>query len=241
MSSPRCNAVAVKTHRLTAYVVWVLIAALGNSLAWAAEQPADGGLAVPYRFGDVERWAPVFERPQRDGYQMPARVVATLGIEPGDIVADVGAATGYFTRRFAQAVGETSLVYAVDIEAGMLTWLDKRAKTEGIDNIETRVATVSDSHLPDHCCDLIFLCNTYHMIAARVDYLKHLQHKLKPGGRIVIIDWRKKPLPRGPNPKWKLTATQVADETARAGLCAADRPEFLPYQYFFILSPCGNG
>jgi len=121
-----------------------------------------------------------------------------------------------------------------------MTWLDKRAKAEGIGNIETLVATASDSRLPDRCCDLIFLSNTYHMIAARVDYLKHLQRKLKRGARIVIIDWRKKPLPRGPEPKWKLTAAQVADETARAGLCAVDQPEFLPFQYFFILRPCSQ-
>jgi ubiquinone/menaquinone biosynthesis C-methylase UbiE len=221
-------------------VVWLIFSALGNNLAWSAERLANDALAVPYRFDDVERWAAVFERPQRDSYQMPERIMSTLDLSPGLVVADVGAATGYFARRFARAVGETGLVYAVDIEPGLLAWLDQRAKTEGIKNIKTFIATASNSRLPARCCDLIFLCNTYHMIAARVDYLEHLQHKLKRGGHIVIIDWRKKPLPRGPKPEWKLTAAQVAEETARAGLCAVYRPEFLPYQYFFILRPCAN-
>lgn len=209
-----------------------------HSLAGGADRPAVEGLAVPYRFDDVERWAAVLERPQRDLYQMPERVIDRLDLSPGLVVADVGAATGYFARRLARAVGEEGLVHAVDIEPGLLAWLRRRARAEGIDNIRTRLASASDSRLADACCDLIFLCNTYHMITARVDYLEHLQHKLKPGGRIVIIDWRKRPLPRGPEPQWKLSATQVAEETAAAGLCLLDRPEFLPYQYFFVLRPC---
>ena len=76
------------------------------------------------------------------------------------------------------------------------------------------------------------------MIAARVHYLAHLQDKLKPAGRIAIIDWHKGPLPHGPRPQWKLSAGQVTEETAAAGLCLLDRPEFLPYQYFFVLQRC---
>jgi ubiquinone/menaquinone biosynthesis C-methylase UbiE len=230
------KAAAAKINARTLCLTGLLLTALGSNPA-----RADDGLAVPYRFDDVERWAEVFERPQRDSYQMPERVLATLDLAAGVVVADVGAATGYFARRFARAVGGSGRVYAVDIEAELLAWLDERARREGIENISTLVATATDSRLPDHCCDLIFLCNTYHMIAARVAYLNHLQRKLKPGGRVVIIDWRKKPLPRGPRPEWKLTARQVAEETGRAGLCAVDQPEFLPYQYFFVLRPCNNG
>jgi SAM-dependent methyltransferase len=219
----------------------LLLAALGSALAGAAGLSAEEALAVPYRFGDVQRWAPIFENPQRDRYQMPERVIASLGLAPGAVVADVGAATGYFARRFARVLGHAGHVFAVDIEPALLTYLDARARSEGIRNLQTVTATPTDSHLPAACCDLIFLCNTYHMIGPRVDYLSHLQDKLKPGGRIAIIDWRKQPLPRGPKPEWKLTAAQVAQEAARAGLCSVDRPDFLPYQYFFILRPCLAG
>lgn len=219
----------------------LLLAVLGSALAGAAGPTPEEALAVPYRFGDVQRWAPVFENPQRDRYQMPERVIASLDLAPGDVVADVGAATGYFARRLARALGNAGRVFAVDIEPAPLAYLDERAHSEGIRNLQTVTATPTDSHLPVACCDLIFLCNTYHMIGPRVDYLSHLQDKLKPGGRIAIIDWRKQPLPRGPQPEWKLTAAQVAQEATRAGLCIVDRPEFLPYQYFFILRPCPGG
>ena len=206
-----------------------------------AEQPArDDGLAVPYRFGDVDRWAAVFENPQRDSYQMPERILASLDLAPGMVIADVGAATGYFARRFARAVGARGVVYAVDIEPEPLQWLEERAANEGIRNIRIVLATATDSQLPARCCDIIFLSNTYHMIPRRVDYLEHLQSRLRSGGRIVIIDWRKQPLPRGPRPRWKLTEQQVAEEALAAGLCVMDRPQYLPYHYFFLLQPCAG-
>ncbi len=208
--------------------------------ALAKESGRGDGLAVPYRFGDVERWAPVFENPQRDSYQMPERILASLDLAPGTVIADVGAATGYFARRFARAVGEQGIVYAVDIEPAPLRWLEERAKQDGIHNIRTVLATATDSNLPVQCCDVIFLSNTYHMLAPRIDYLQHLQSRLKPEGRIVIIDWRKQSLPRGPEPRWKLTARQVAEEAVAAGLCIVDRPQYLPYHYFFILRPCAR-
>ena len=219
----------------------LLLALLGNALAGSTEPGPDAALAVPYRFGDVQRWAPIFENPQRDRYQMPERVITRLGLRAGAVVADVGAATGYFARRFARVVGNAGRVLAVDIEPALLTYLDARARAEGLGNLQTVIATPADSHLPVACCDLIFLCNTYHMIGPRVNYLRHLQDKLRPGGRLAIIDWRKQPLPRGPQPEWKLTAAQVAHEAARAGLCIVERPDFLPYQYFFILQPCAAG
>jgi SAM-dependent methyltransferase len=98
--------------------------------------------------------------------------------------------------------------------------------------------TVADSCLPAHCCDLLFLCNTYHMIEDRLAYLRHLERRLRPGGRIAIVDWRKAPLPQGPQPQWKLTEGEVVSELDRAGLCVAERAEFLPYQYFLVATPC---
>jgi ubiquinone/menaquinone biosynthesis C-methylase UbiE len=240
MGHPAFSRLSAVLNRSFGCLFWLPPALLAGGLSLADAAPAGDGLAVPYRFDEVERWAAVFERPQRDIYQMPARVVAALDLAPGDVVADVGAATGYFARRFARVVGEQGRVYAVDIEAGLLDWLARRAAAEGIDNIETRVASVTDSRLPDRCCDLIFLANTYHMIAARLDYLAHLQRKLKPGGRLVIIDWRKRPSPEGPKMRWKLSARQVAAEAAAAGLCVIEQPQFMPYQYFFILRACGH-
>ena len=191
-------------------------------------------LAVPYRFDSVDRWAPVFESPQRHAWQKPDEVIETIGLEMGQVVADIGAATGYFSRRFARAVGAHGSVFAVDIEQSMLTELQRRLTKEGLDNVEAVLAAPHDPHLPANCCDVIFLCNTYHMIAARVSYLNHLASRLAAGGRLVIIDWRKRPLPRGPRLHWKLAVEQVAVELEAAGFRLIGRYEFLPYQYFLI-------
>ena len=198
--------------------------------------PANSGevAAVPYRFDDVDRWSQVFEAPERARWQQPERVIRAIGIQPGEIIADIGAGSGYFTFRFAHVAGSQGKVFAVEIEPEWLDYLDARAAREGLANTETIQAGAADSGLSAGCCDLIFLCNTYYMIADRVAYLEHLATRLRPGGRIVIIDWLRRPLPRGPALHYKLTTQQVHSEIRQAGLEVVRQPGFLPWQYFFI-------
>lgn len=219
-------------RRISVYAALTMWACAG--LASAAE------LAVPYRFGDVQKWAPIFEATARDRWQLPDKVLELLELRAGQDVADIGAGSGYFTRRLARQVGAEGHVYAVDIEPAMLEYLARRAKTEGVGNISVVLGDANDSRLPPACCDLLFLCNTYHMIADRPAYLRHLATRLRPRGRIAIIDWRKRPLPRGPKPRWKLTEDQVRTEVAAAGLQIQAQHQALPYQYFFIISSSDN-
>jgi SAM-dependent methyltransferase len=133
-----------------------------------------------------------------------------------------------------RATGSSGKVYEVEIERDWLDYLEARAAREGLTNIETVQGGSADLGLPMACCDVNFLCNTYYMIADRVGYLKHLAGRLRPAGRIVIIDWLKRPLPRGPSLEYKLTTQQVRSELRQAGLAIDQQPEFLPWQYFFI-------
>jgi ubiquinone/menaquinone biosynthesis C-methylase UbiE len=131
----------------------------------------------------------MYERGDRDAWQQPERVVASLEIKPGDRIADLGAGGGYFTFRFADAVGESGVVYAVDVDSGMTEYLEKRAKKEGYANVDVVLAEFDDPTLPDSGVDLMFTSNTYHHIEDRPAYFRNASKYLRPGGRIAIVEY----------------------------------------------------
>lgn len=170
----------------------------------------------------AEEYAKVLENPQRDAWQKPHEVIQALGIKPTDVIADIGAGSGYFARRFAR---HASKVYAVDIDAKLL----ELAKG---DRIETVLASADDPKLPPASVNMIFICDVLHHIDKRPAYYQKLAQALKPGGRIVIVDFYKKPLPVGPPPSMKLSEDQVTSELKAAGFRLARSHDFLPHQYF---------
>ncbi len=131
----------------------------------------------------------MYERGNRDEWQQSERVIASLDIQPGDRVADLGAGGGYFTFRLADAVGESGVVYAVDVDSGMTEYLEKRAKEEGYANVAVVLAEFDDPTLPDRGVDLIFTSNTYHHIEERPAYFRNASKYLRPGGRIAIVEY----------------------------------------------------
>ena len=143
-------------------------------------------IALSLGCGNWKRFA--YER-GRDDWQQPERVVASLGIEPGDHVADLGAGSGYFTLRLAEAVGPTGRVYAVDVDAEMNEYLREKLKQAGVANVEVIDGRFEDPLLPDGRIDLIFSSNTYHHIQERPQYFRNVQRDLAAGGRIAIIDY----------------------------------------------------
>ena len=108
------------------------------------------------------------------------RMIEALAIKPGDRVADLGAGGGYFTFRLAAAVGEAGQVYAVDVDAGMLSYLDDRIEREERRNVTTVRAAYEDPKLPEPV-DMIFTSNTYHHLEERAAYFRRAQSYLKPG------------------------------------------------------------
>ena len=172
----------------------------------------------------------------RDAYQMPDAVVQALGLHPDDVVADVGCGPGYFTRRLARAV-PAGVVYAVDVEPRQLDRLNAHLRDDGLVNVVPVLATTADPHLPAGRLDMILVVDTYHHFDNRVQYLQTLKRGLKPTGRLVLIDYRKEPLPVGPPVAHKLAREQELSETEHAGFQLIDEPTFLPYQYFLIFTP----
>lgn len=167
----------------------------------------------------------VLENPEREKWQLPHLVVMALKLRPDESVADIGAGTGYFSRRFAKHAGK---VYAVDIEEKLLAALRKKAPA----NVETVLASHDDPKLPANSVDTIFFCNVLHHIEGRPAYYSKLAKALKPNGRIVMVDFYKKPLPVGPPESMKLTEGQVIAELDAAGFREVRRHDVLPYQYF---------
>lgn len=189
---------------------------------------------IQHSFADAEAWAERFEGAERDAWQMPDRVTAALELAPGMTVADIGSGTGYFSRRFAAAVGPTGTVFAADVEPAMAAYARRRADEEGQANLTPVLASYDDPRLPDGTVDLVFVCNTWHHIEDRVDYARRLIVDLAPAGRVAIVDFLPGELPVGPGPEHKLSAEEVAAELIAAGFSLAGAEDFLPYQYLLI-------
>ena len=194
------------------------------------EGPAD------HSFADAEGWARRFESAERDAWQMPDRVIEAMGLEPGASVADIGSGTGYFARRFAEAVGPAGTVYAADVEPEMAEYVRRRADEDGQRNLVPVLASYDDPRLPDGAVDLVFICNTWHHIQDRVDYARRLAGDLATGGRVAIVDFLAGELPVGPPPDHKLSAEEVTAEFVQAGFRPVATHDFLPYQYVLVFS-----
>lgn len=174
-----------------------------------------------------EEYAKVLEDPSRDDWQKPHDVVMALNLKPTDTIADIGAGTGYFARRFTHHAAK---VYAVDIDQKLLDIAGKDAP----ENLKTVLATPDDPRLPDDSVDIIFFCDVLHHIENRAAYYPKLAKALKPGGRIVVIEFYKKEMPIGPPPSMKLSDDEVIAEFRNAGFTLSKRLDILPYQYYLF-------
>lgn len=185
-----------------------------------------------HRFDDIAVWVKVFEDPERDKWQRPDDVIKTMSLVSGDVVADIGAGTGYFTRRFAVAVGPEGEALGLDIEQSMIEYMHEDARKLNLKNYTARVVKADDPGLAPRSVDVVFLCNTYHHIEDRVKYFRRVAAGLKPGGRLVIVDFYKRLLPHGPPPRHKLAKDVVIEELRQAGYSLKRELDFLPYQYY---------
>jgi ubiquinone/menaquinone biosynthesis C-methylase UbiE len=225
---------AARLGRAVALAVVVLGPALGCAL-----RPSDDA-TTHHRFDDVAHWVQVFDDPARDAWQRPDAVVAALGLRPGDAVADLGAGTGYFMERLARAVGPSGTVYAVETEPKLLVYLRDRAARAGLGQVVPVLASPDRPRLPPRSLDVLLVVDTYHHIDGRVAYFHTAAGCLRPAGRVVVVDWRKRDLPVGPPAHHKLPRQQVEDEMRRAGYRLAAAPDLLPYQYVLVFVPAGG-
>jgi len=190
---------------------------------------------IHHSFENVDQWVKEFEDPKRDGWQKPEEVVEHMKLAPGDDVADIGAGTGYFARRFAEAVGAEGTVYAVDLEPNMLRYMAKRAVEEGQTNLVPVLATAQSPMLAPRSVDVVFICDTIHHIEDRDRYYETLERDLRPGGRLVIVDFYKdRDIPQGPPRAMRISRDALRQELEKSGFRFLEAGEFLPYQYFLV-------
>ena len=193
-----------------------------------------------HRPADIKHYLAQLDSEERDQYQKPRQVIDALNLKPGLAVADLGSGSGYFTRRFIEAVTETGKVYAVDVEPEMLKYTEESVvHMHRSYTAEFILARPDNPKLPYESIDLLFLCNTYHHLEERPKYFSDTKSSLKPGGRLAIIDFyhdgRSGELGF---PKDHLVPREtVIAELSKAGYRLVREHTFLPYQYFLEFVP----
>jgi ubiquinone/menaquinone biosynthesis C-methylase UbiE len=176
------------------------------------------------------------DAPDRAGWQKPEQVLDALALRPGQIVCDIGAGTGYFALRAAKRVGNDGRVFAVDVEPKILDVLRGRIEKTGVRNVTPVLAVAADPLLPPRSCDLVLIVDAYHHFPDRPHYLARLAALLRPGGRLVDVDWRKQKTDFGPPPEHRIAREDFLADAAKAGLRLVAEPKFLPHQYFLVLA-----
>lgn len=214
---------------------------LPGVLAHANPPASTGGAAVSdratsdRRFDDTAYWLKVFDDPKRDEWQKPDELVAALAIEPGMSVADIGAGTGYFSKRLAEAVGANGAVFAVEVWPNLASHLRDRAEKEKTPNVIPVLASPGNPRLAPQSVDLALFVDAYHHVDGRLAYLATLRRSLRPSARVAIVDWKPGPRPFGPKEEdHKLPRERVEAEMKEAGFELVDAPDLLPHQYVLI-------
>jgi ubiquinone/menaquinone biosynthesis C-methylase UbiE len=192
---------------------------------------------MQHDFHDAAHWATIFESPERIKWQEPDSVVDALKLKPGQTIVDIGAGTGFFTRRFAKAVGPKGHAIGLDIEPSMVDYMKADAKKHHLKNYAARLVKPDDPALAPHSVDVVFFCDTLHHIENRPVYLRKILPALKPGGRVIDIDFKKEALPVGPPLEAKLSVPLVNAEFHDAGYLLVAKHDFLRYQYFLEFAP----
>jgi SAM-dependent methyltransferase len=173
------------------------------------------------------------ERPSRGMEEKSARLVNNLDLKPTDIVADIGAGTGYFSFRIAPLVPDGK-VFAVDVQPEMLNFIELNKQEKNISNVEPVLGSIDNPNLPENSVDLVVMVDAYHEFAYPREMMQGIVKALKPGGRTVSIEYR------GENPLLpikglhKMTQQQVKKEMAAVGLVWKETKDMLPQQHLMV-------
>lgn len=215
---------AERARRLVALVALLLVAAVAGSDEGRRPAPVMGWAGAAW-----------LERADRDQEQRPDEVIRTMGLGDGDVVADLGAGTGYFTRRLARAVAPSGLVYAVDIQPEMIGLLKRSVERAGLANVVPVLGTGDDPKLPRESLDWILLVDVYHELQQPKAMLARIREALKPAGSVALIEYRLEGLSAlHIREEHRMSPEQVLREWEPAGFRLEARHEFLPTQHLFV-------
>nr|WP_322658682.1 class I SAM-dependent methyltransferase [Dendronalium sp. ChiSLP03b]MDZ8204843.1 class I SAM-dependent methyltransferase [Dendronalium sp. ChiSLP03b] len=173
------------------------------------------------------------ERPSREAEEQPSKMIGVLNLKPNDVVADIGAGTGYMSFRIAPLLTEGKVI-AVDIQPEMLEIIEFFKKEKNISNVEPVLATETDPNLPAASIDLVLMVDAYHELEYPQEVMQGIVKALKPGGRVVLVEYR------GENPfitikrLHKITQKQVRKEMQAVGLVWRETKNLLPQQHLMV-------
>lgn len=224
---------------LSACALLSLAVASGQESAhYTSKQPSRDGIGKVYLGREIShvvghtaiQW---LERPEREREEQPDEMVKNMDLKPADVVADIGAGSGYFTFRMAEIVTEGK-VYAVDIQDPMLNFIKLRAEAKNLNNVVPHKGEIEDTKLPESQFDAVLLVDAYHEFSHPREMMESVVKGLKPGGRVILIEYRGED-PKVPiKPLHKMTEWQSKREMAAVGLEWKETREFLPSQHFMV-------
>ena len=227
--------------RLAAAVISI-VAACGRSAAPApaAKDPPGtyaGRTIAPTMSFAGAAW---LDRAERETRERPDAVLDAIAITDGMVVADVGAGSGYFTLRLARRVGTRGRVIATDIQPEMLAMIRERAGAAGLANVETRLVGSDDAGLDAHSIDLALLVDVYHELADPAAVVGGIRRALRPGGRLVLVEYRAEDPDVPIKPEHEMSLAQIRREILPMGFRELADLEMLPDQRVVVFTPSGS-
>ena len=207
--------------RTIPYLAALLVAATATLPAQRASRPAD-------------EWVKTLEAADRLAGLRVDEVVAALKLQPGNVIADLGAGSGPFVVPFARAVGAKGKVYAVEIDRGFFPFIERRAKEAGVANVQTVAGAFTDPMLPAADVDVAVMHDVVHHIEDRPAYFRNLARYLKPGARIAVIDYHALQSPHAADKTLQVSKEQAAFWLADAGFKPVEDVALVPDKWFIV-------
>lgn len=209
----------------------LLLLASSYSAFGQAEHPLTGRKIAPVMGVAGADW---LERSEREHEEAPEHALDLMSLQPGMVVADVGAGTGYFSIRMARRVGPTGRVYANDVQMEMLDKIRRRSAALHLDNVETVLGSESDPKLPPNTMDLVLMVDVYHEFSQPQRMLQGIRASLKPSGRLVLLEYRKEDPTIPIRPDHKMSIPEVRTELEAEGFKMEKVLDTLPRQHLFF-------
>ena len=213
-----------------------LLALLATTWSLATAQTTGVHPISGRRFAEVmdASGAAWLDRRERDTEEAPDDAIDLIGLKKGSTVADIGAGSGYMTVKLAKRVGANGVVYAVDIQPAMIALLEKRLTSAKLTNVKSILGATDDPKLPPASIDLALMVDVYHELSQPQAVLHHILDALKPGGRLVLLEYRKEDPSIPIRPEHKMSVAEAKMELEAEGFKLSRVDDSLPRQHVLI-------
>jgi precorrin-6B methylase 2 len=238
---PLCKLAALRLYKTLLLVSGACLVSLANAQmpVYVTGPASADGIGKRYmgrEIAQVMGWqgAAWLDREEREREERTDLLLRALDLKPGMVLADIGAGTGFLSRRMARAVAPSGTVFAVDVQPEMLVLLRKAAQQDGLFNVTPLLGSETDVKLRPSSVDLAIMVDVYHELAYPDAVLGSLVKALKPGGQVVFVEYRAEDASVPIKPLHKMSEAQVRREAQALGLTWARTVETLPWQHVVV-------